>query len=84
MDIAFVLVNASMLLRVAFGFSTSTVAERALGAFGGIGFIGICLFAFVAFQLMTGSARVSYSVRAAAFGQVSFDISKGVKPGALG
>lgn len=76
MDIAFVLVNASVLLRVGFGFSTSTLAERALGASGGVGFIGICLFAVVAFQLMTESARASYAARASTFGQVRFETSR--------
>jgi uncharacterized protein involved in response to NO len=76
MDIAFVLVNASVLLRVGFGFSTSTLAERALGVSGGVGFIGICLFAVVAFQAMTESARASYAARASTFGQIRFETSQ--------
>jgi uncharacterized protein involved in response to NO len=76
MDIAFVLVNASVVLRVAFGFSTSEVAERALGASGGIGFAGIVLFVIAGFQVMTESARRSYAARAAKFGQIRFEVSK--------
>jgi hypothetical protein len=76
MDAAFVFVTASVVLRVAFGFSVSEIGERALGASGGIGFIGICLFAIVAFQAMTESARSSYAKRAAAFGQIKFETSR--------
>jgi len=67
-DAAFVSVTLSVVLRVAFGFSVSEIGGRALGASGGIGFIGIILFAIVAFQAMTPSARASYAKRAATFG----------------
>ncbi len=76
MDIVFVLINASILLRVGFGFSTSEMAERALGVSGGVGFIGIILFAIVVFKLLTDSARATYSARAAEFGQVRFEVSR--------
>ena len=76
MDAAFALVTVSVLLRVAFGFSISESGERALGASGGVGFNGICLFAIVAFQAMTPSARTSYAKRAAAFGQIRFDATR--------
>ena len=67
-----------VLLRVTFGFSISEIGERALGASGGIGIVGIILFAIVAFQAMSNSAREAYAVRAAAFGQIKFD-SSGVR-----
>ena len=76
MDAAFAFVTLSVVLRVAFGFSISEIGERALGASGGIGFIGICLFAIVAFQAMTESARTSYAKRAAEFGQIRFDAAR--------
>jgi uncharacterized protein involved in response to NO len=76
MDAAFAFVMVSVVLRVAFGFSISEIGERALGASGGIGFIGICLFAIVAFQAMTPSARAAYAKRAAAFGQIRFDATR--------
>ena len=76
MDAAFAFVTVSVVLRIVFGFSISEVGEWALGASGGIGFIGICLFAIVVFQAMTESARTSYAKRAAAFGQIRFDASR--------
>ena len=66
-------VTISVILRVVFGFSISAIGEQALAVSGGVGFIGICLFAIVAFQTMTEAARASYAVRAAEFGQVRFD-----------
>ncbi len=76
MDAAFVLVTISVVLRVGFGFSTSELGEQALGASGGIGFLAIILFAVVAFQAMTASARAAYARRAAAFGQIKFDAAR--------
>ena len=76
MDAAFAFVTLSVVLRVAFGFSISEIGERALGASGGIGFIGIILFTIVAFQAMTPSARASYEKRAAAFGQIRFEATR--------
>ena len=76
MDLTYGFLITSVILRVAFGFTTSEMGERALGASGGIGFIGICLFAFVAFQAMTPSARAAYAKRAAAFGQIKFESSR--------
>ncbi len=73
MDIAYVFVTISVILRVVFGFSISAIGEQSLAVSGGVGFIGICLFAIVAFQTMTEAARASYAVRAAEFGQVRFD-----------
>jgi len=70
MDATFAFVTVNVVLRVAFSFSISEICERALGASGGIGFIGIYLFAIVAFQAMIESARTSYSKRAAEFGQI--------------
>ena len=52
------------------------MAESALGASGGIGFVGIILFAIVGFQVMTEPARRSYAARAAKFGQIRFEVSK--------
>ena len=76
MDAAFVLITISVVLRVSFGFELSVWGERALGASGGIGFIGIILFAIVAFQAMTPSARAAYSARATEFGRVKFGATK--------
>jgi hypothetical protein len=73
MNAAAIAVTVSVLLRVTFGFSISDIGERALGASGGIGLVGIILFAIVAFQAMSNSAREAYAVRAAAFGQIKFD-----------
>ena len=73
MDAAFGLITLSVLLRVVFGFSIYDIGEQALGLSGGVGFLGICLFAIVAFQAMTPSARAAYEKRAAAFGQIRFD-----------
>lgn len=72
MDAAAIAITLSVLLRVMFGFSMSDIGERALGASGGIGLIGIILFAIVAFQAMTVSARKAYAARAAVFGQIKF------------
>lgn len=76
MDAAFALITISVLLRVGFGFTISEMGERALGVSGGIGFIGIVLFAIVAFQAMTESARAAYAERAAMFGQIKFDTTR--------
>jgi uncharacterized protein involved in response to NO len=76
MDAAFILITISVVLRVGFGFELSVWGERALGASGGIGFVGIILFAIVAFQAMTSSARASYAARAAEFGRVKFGATK--------
>ncbi|MBT4124769.1 MAG: hypothetical protein HOJ22_06535 [Chloroflexi bacterium] len=76
MDAAFILITISVVLRVSFGFELSVWGERALGASGGIGFVGIILFAIVAFQAMTHSARAAYSARAAEFGRVKFGAIK--------
>lgn len=76
MDAAFVCVTFSTVLRVVFGFSVSEVGESALAASGGIGFVGIILFAIVAFQAMTPSARAAYAARAAEFGQIKFAAAK--------
>jgi len=76
MDAASICITLSVLLRVVFGFSVSDLGERALGVSGGIGFIGIILFAIVAFQTMTESARSSYEKRAGEFGQVKFNAAK--------
>lgn len=73
---SFVLINVSVLIRVAFGFTTGDLAESMLGISGGVGFIGICLFAVVVFQLMTVSARAAYNERASTFGQIKFDAAK--------
>ncbi|NQW19299.1 MAG: NnrS family protein [Chloroflexi bacterium] len=76
MDVAYVFITISVVLRVGFGFTVSEIGEHALGASGGIGFIGIILFAIVVFQAMTQSARDAYAARAAAFGQVKFEATK--------
>ena len=76
MDATFAFVTVNVVLRVAFSFSISEICERALGASGGIGFIGIYLFAIVAFQAMIESARTSYSKRAAEFGQIRLDAAR--------
>jgi uncharacterized protein involved in response to NO len=76
MDTAFVLITISVALRVGFGFTISELGERALGASGGIGFIGIILFAIVALKAMGQSARDTYAKRAAEFGRVKFNAAK--------
>lgn len=70
MDVAKGFLLSSMVLRVAFGFSNSELGERALGTSGGIGFIGICRFAIVAFQALASPDRAAYSERASEFGQI--------------
>lgn len=76
MDAAFVLVTASTLLRVLFGYTISETGEWMLGVSGTAGFLAIVLFAIVGFQTMTNSARASYAKRAAEFGQVKFETAR--------
>ncbi len=76
MDAAFIAVTASVVLRVGFGFTISEMGERALGASGAIGFVSIVLFAVVAFQTMTESARAAYAARAAEFGRIKFNTAQ--------
>jgi hypothetical protein len=76
MDAASLCITISVLLRVVFGFSVSEIGENALGASGGVGLIGIILFAIVAFQAMTESARAAYTARAAEFGRIKFQATK--------
>jgi hypothetical protein len=76
MDAAGLCITISVLLRVVFGFSVSELGENALGVSGGIGLIGIILFAIVAFQAMTESARAAYAARAAEFGRIKFQATK--------
>lgn len=76
LDATFVLITASTALRILFGYSTSELSVRALGASGGLGLLAIILFAVVMFQALSKDARTSYAARAAAFGQVKFHTVK--------
>ena len=75
MNVAFILLTISIVIRLAFGFSISEIGERSLGISGVSGFIGIILFSIMIFQVMTQSARDAYSKRVAAIGRVKFEIS---------
>ncbi len=76
MNVAFVLLTISIVIRLAFGFSISEIGERALGISGASGFIGIILFSIMIFQVMTQSARDAYSKRVAAIGRVKLEMNR--------
>ncbi len=76
MNVAFVLLTISIVIRLAFGFSISEIGERALGISGVSGFIGIILFSIMIFQVMTQSARDAYSKRVAAIGRVKLEMNR--------
>jgi hypothetical protein len=69
MDLAFVCVNASVVLRLAFGVVPSGVAWPGLAASGALGTLALALFAWVVWRTLRLAAREEYRERAQAFGQ---------------
>jgi hypothetical protein len=69
MDLAFVCVNASVILRLGFGVVPSGAAWPGLAASGALGTLALALFAWVVWRTLRLAAREDYRERAQAFGR---------------
>ena len=69
MDLAFVCLNASVVLRLAFGVVPSGATWPGLAASGALGTLSLALFAWVVWHALKLAAREAYRERAQEFGR---------------
>jgi len=72
MDVAFVALNVSVLLRVVFGFGSLAGADQLQGLSGGLGLLALVAFGIVLRRSFSAKQRASYARRAAAAGMERF------------
>jgi hypothetical protein len=69
MDVTFALLNASVILRMAFGIVPSSLAWAGLGSSGSLGTIALACFALVVWRTQHTSSRQKYADMARNLGQ---------------